>query len=150
MKNNQINLSKEIIERSLKKDWHLAKNEWTVEDFYYTKDPTTCLCGHSPVNKVCILKNKFTGKEVEVGNVCVTKFMEMNTNQLFESVSKIDFDPTKSISSKTIDHFYKKGVITGSDMLFYHDIRLKRGLTEKQLIWKININEKILDTIDTV
>jgi hypothetical protein len=67
-------LSKQITERSVATTWDEAKLEWDIHRLYNADSPQTCLCGHSPIKKICVIRNRENGKLAEVGNCCAKKF----------------------------------------------------------------------------
>ena len=55
---SEYKLSKGIIALSQASKWSQAKLEWQLDHIYKEEEPDTCLCGHYPINEICILKNK--------------------------------------------------------------------------------------------
>lgn len=50
----RFKLTKEILKLSDSNYWSDAKLEWNFEYAYYSEEPQTCLCGHFPINNICI------------------------------------------------------------------------------------------------
>ena len=48
-------LGREIIALSEADHWDLARLEWGIEDIYMQQEPEACLCGHFPINELCVL-----------------------------------------------------------------------------------------------
>jgi len=139
-------LTEEIINLSESKLWESAKLEWNFEYAYQSEQAQTCLCGHSPISNICIIKNFKNLIETEVGNCCVNKFIGIDEgNKIFLSIKKIKNDRTKSISLEVIEYLKKKKIIDQIEFRFYIDILRKRNLSYKQLEFKKKINQKFVD-----
>jgi hypothetical protein len=57
-----------------KEDWDLCRQEWSGE--YYTQESAKCVCGVRIVEQY-LIKNRMTGCELIVGNVCIKQFKEL-------------------------------------------------------------------------
>lgn len=136
-----------IIEKSVSKQWDIAKQEWVLIDVYETDEPDTCLCGHYPIKEICVLKNKLNHESVEVGNCCVKKVWNFGSEKILKSIKSIRKDISKSINVECLKLAFKKNIITEKDYNFYLDIWRKRNLTEKQEKWKKDINKKVLNIL---
>jgi hypothetical protein len=93
---------------------------------------------------MCVLQNKRNGKSAEVGNVCVKKFLGLNSGKIFDSLKRVRDDIAKALNPDAIDFFFEKGVISGWERKFYIDTWRKRNLSRKQATTRQNINEKVL------
>ena len=139
-------LTEEIIKLSNSGSWSSAKLEWNFEYAYYSEDLQKCLCGHYPIKNVCVLKNSDNGNETEVGNCCVNKFLGIEDgNKIFTSIKKLKVDRSKSMSPEVLEYLRKKKVLTDFEYLFYSDTIRKRKLSEKQLVLRERINQKLID-----
>jgi len=140
-------LPKKIIELSKANTWDRAKQEWVLHDIVdYDYYEYNCLCGH-PIKELCILKNKYNGKETIVGNCCVKKFLKhFNSERIFSSIKRVKKEINKSFNTDFIQIAHDKGIITDWEYDFYMNIWCKqnRQLAKKQLLKKIEINKKIL------
>jgi hypothetical protein len=143
---NKTRLTEEIINLSASQYWHEAKLEWRLETIYEADalDPETCLCGHFPIIEVCIIVNTKNDNEAIVGNVCVNKFLGLPSDSMFRSLKRVKKDIQKSLSIETIEYAYNKKWIKEKDRVFYLDTHKKRNLTEKQMQWRIDINQRII------
>lgn len=140
----EYKLTTEIINRSQSNNWDAAKLEWLLQEVFESDDPDTCLCGHFPINEICILRNSVTGNQVVVGNCCVKKFIGLPSDKLFQAVKRIRKGLENSLNADAIQHAYEKGWITQWEANFYFDIMRKRIFSPKQKGIKIRINEKVL------
>jgi len=108
---NFITLRDEILERSHLKEWEKAKLEWSLVAIYQSEENMECLCGHYPIREICEIANEKTGHTVEVGNVCVKKFLEIDSNKIFAAVKRVKKDINKGLNKDAIMHFHKVGIL---------------------------------------
>lgn len=140
-------LKLEILKRSRAKDWDVAKAEWRLVDVYETNEPDTCLCGHHPIIEICSIKNSFTNNTVDVGNVCVKKFLGFRPDLISASLKRIRKDQTKSISAEAITFFQSKGILNQWEYNFLQENLKRRNLSANQIQKRIEINKKIIASI---
>src|ERR1051326_1760272 len=107
----EYRLTTEIINRSRSNNWDAAKLEWQLQEVFESDDPDTCLCGHFPINEICILRNRLSGTQVVVGNRCVKKFIGLPSDKLFQAVKRIRKDLENSLNADAIQHAHEKGWI---------------------------------------
>lgn len=142
---NSYKLPEMIIKKSKANTWDKAKQEWKLDRIVQSYSVKYCLCGH-PIKEICILKNIKSGKKVIVGNSCVKKFMKMNSYKLFQSIKKVKGDIQKNFNADFIQFAYNKGIIPKKDYDFYMNIWRKKKLSQKQMLWKTDINKRILNS----
>lgn len=152
MTDNKFKLIKEIIELSESKIWLMAKEEWSLNyiekiDLSDGEEPETCLCGHFPIIELCHIRNKINNREAVVGNVCVTKFMGINSDSLFTSIRRISSDNSKSISDELAIYAKDHGMLTDWEYKFCLDTKGKRKLSQKQMLKRVQINERLINSI---
>ena len=92
--------------------WEVARKEWKLVEISEADEPETCLCGHFPIIELCTIHNTVTGKSVDVGNVCVKRFLGFRSDLIFQSLKRIRQDITKSIGADAAAFFYERGVLT--------------------------------------
>lgn len=142
----QFKLTEEILKLSNSEIWESAKEEWSFEYAYYSQKQQTCLCGHSPIRNICVIKNRENRNVTEVGNCCINKFLGIEDgNKIFISIKRLKEDLTKSMSSEVLDYLNSKKILSSFEYDFYTDIIRKRTLTHKQVEVKKRINKKLLD-----
>lgn len=144
---SEYKLTQEIISRSVAANWDLAKLEWKLIEVYKETDPLFCLCGHSPINEICVLLNFKNKKEVIVGNCCVNKFIGLESDKIFQAVNRIVKNINSALNIETLNHAYKKRWINDWEKNFYVDIMRKKKMTEKQKSKKVEINRLVLSKI---
>lgn len=138
---------REIVALSKASTWDRAKLEWELESVYDQDEPDTCLCGHYPINEICIIVNRENGNSAVVGNVCVKKFLGLPSGPIFQAVKGVKRGVRKTFNEETILHAQRKGWITQWEVNFYLDTIRKRSLTEKQAAKRKQINDKILSKV---
>lgn len=141
---SEYRLTQEIIHRSQAKTWDEAKLEWQLVEVYQQEEPDTCLCGHFPINEICVLRNKRNQHTIEVGNICVKKFLGLPSEKIFQALRRIAKDESKALNAEAIQHAYERGWINDWEKQFYFDTMRKRRLSDKQLAMRKQINHLVL------
>ncbi len=141
---SEYKLSQEIINLSFSKIWEQAKLEWQLAEIYHQDEPDTCLCGHYPINEICVITNKINSNSVEIGNVCVKKFIGLPSDKIFRSLKRIAKDDSKALSAEAIQHASDKKWINSWETNFYFDTIRKRKLSTNQLAKRKQINQLVL------
>lgn len=142
--NKRLKLFEEIIKRSESKDWTSAKNEWYFQYIYYASEEQKCLCTQQ-IHNICVIKNKISGVETEVGNECVKQFLGISTgDNILKSIQHLRNDSCNSLNLHALDYLFENKVINIKDYDFYNGIRSKRNLSQARLKWKLDINQKFL------
>lgn len=137
-------LAKEIVRRSHADTWDRAKVEWHVEEIFRQEEPDTCLCGHFPINEICVLRNSVNGEIAEVGNRCVKNFLGLESGRIFQALHRIIKDDGKALNAESIQHAFARGWINAWEKEFYFDTMRKRNLTDKQLRVRKKINKRVI------
>jgi hypothetical protein len=140
-------LSAEIIKRSRAKDWATARREWALLSIYEADEDETCLCEHTPIREICVIRNSVTGQVAEVGNVCVKRFMGIRSDLIFTALKRIRKDVTKSLSPDAIAFFYQRRVINDWESEFLQNTCGKRSLTDAQMRKRAQINQHMIDIV---
>jgi hypothetical protein len=60
-----------------------ARDEWILTNIRCADVSETCLCGHFPINNICVLTNRRNAVTVEVGDECVKRFKGINLDLVF-------------------------------------------------------------------
>lgn len=138
-----------ILKLSDATDWDVAKKEWRLVGVFEADENETCLCTHYPIREICTLENRLNRNQVEVGNVCVKRFLGFRSDLIFNSIKKIRNDLSKSINEDTIVFLKGKQFINDWEYKFLQNTHKKRNLTPAQLEKRAQINKKILLYIKT-
>ena len=93
------NLIDHILAHSTANIFEDAIKEWTPVGFYC--DHGKCPCGQ-PIIQHCIIENHTNQQRTVVGNICVQRFMHINTGTTFTSLQTIMQDISKHPSKDLI------------------------------------------------
>ncbi|HBX4538976.1 TPA: hypothetical protein MH262_18565 [Klebsiella pneumoniae] len=143
MADAKYQLTSRITRLSQADEWESARKEWQLDRIYKTEKPVSCLCGHSPISNVCVLKNTVNRRTASVGNCCVKRFMGLPSDTIFNAVDRVSKDNSKSANIQTLTLALEKRLITQWEYHFYVDTINKRKLTVKQAATRERINRKL-------
>ncbi|EIZ1085905.1 hypothetical protein MPI44_004453 [Klebsiella oxytoca] len=143
MADAKYQLTSRITRLSQADEWESARKEWQLDRIYKTKKPMSCLCGHTPISNVCVLKNTVNRRTASVGNCCVKKFMGLPSDTIFNAVNRVSKDDNKSANIQTLKLALEKKLITRWEHDFYVDTMNKRKLTTKQTTTRKRVNQKL-------
>lgn len=124
--------------------WSDAKNEWRLVGIEMQEDWDNCPCGKE-IKELCYIQNKINGNKTYVGNVCINKFIGIDTGNLFDGLRRLIEDETANANEDLIIHSYQLGYIFEEEYQFLMQTRKKRILSSKQLAWKKKINRRIIN-----
>lgn len=141
---NDYRLPESIVARSVADNWQAAKLEWTLDRIYKSDSTDRCLCGHV-IRECCLIKNHHTGKDAVVGTCCVKKFLELDTQGLFNALQRIADNLGRSPSVALIDFAFQRRWIDGWQQQFSIDTHRKRKLSPRQKAKRVEINQAILE-----
>jgi hypothetical protein len=135
-----------ILELSLASAWNRAREEWDLKGVYLQPyPPGTCLCGHCPIHRHCILVNRHNGREVTVGSCCVKRFLGIDGDPLFRALERLIKNPLgASLTEDLIRFAFDQGILNERETDFYLDTNRWRRLSPKQEYWRQVINIKVL------
>jgi len=150
---NAQKLKENILSLSSSDDWAIAKWERRL-DYIYFLEPgqweqlQSCLCGHYPIQEVCVVKNNINWNLAEVGNQCVKKFMvSLDQTSMFDSLSRIKRDRKASASVDLINYSHRKLFINDWEKDFCISTYGKKKLSGKQQDIRVKINNKIVRSL---
>lgn len=136
-------LKEHILPMSNSGDWNNAKNEWRLVGIEIQEDWDNCPCGKE-IKELCYIQNQLNNNKTYVGNVCVNRFIGIDTGNLFAGLRRIIDDETANANEDLIIYAYKLRYIYENEYKFLMQTRRKRVLSEKQLEWKRKINRRIV------
>jgi hypothetical protein len=105
-----------------------------------------CPCGQE-IKEHCYIENIKNGKTTYVGNVCINRFMEINTGSLFDGLKRIRNNPSANVNSALIEYAKTKGYLHEGEYKFLLETMRMRKLSVKQKAWKAKISFRILNEI---
>jgi hypothetical protein len=144
---SEFQLTERLLELSVADIWDEAKLEWKLDSVWREDEPDTCLCGHFPINEICLLRNQRNNNTAIVGNRCVKKFTNLPSDLIFQAIKRIEGDDERAINAETIAHAHAKGWINTWERSFYMDTWRKRRLSGAQHSKRVQINRKIIANI---
>lgn len=144
MEHNFERLKEHILPLSQSDDFYHAKNEWKLVDVEINEDWDNCPCGQD-IKELCYIKNQLNENTTYVGNVCINRFLEIDTGSLFDGLKRIAKDVNANANQDLIIHAHKLGYIFENEYKFLMSIKRKRNLSEKQRAWKQKINCRIIN-----
>ena len=136
-----------ITSLSTSTNWEEAKKEWYLAHIEIASPEEVadneyqCLCGHKHLKELCYIKNKKNGKEVLVGNCCVKKFLNLESDPIFRAVKK------GKVNIATVDYAFKRGIITEWERGFLKSTIRKRKLSFKQSAVLERLHKKIFGEV---
>ncbi|WP_448227501.1 hypothetical protein [Pseudoxanthomonas mexicana] len=143
MDHNVERLKAHILPLSHSSRFEVARTEWDLVSVEITEDFDHCPCGQE-IKEHCYITNRITGHSTYVGNVCINRFIGIDTGSLFDGLKRITKDPYANANLDVIEHGRKLGFIYPSEYEFLVSTRLKRKLSDRQLEWKRKINRRIV------
>lgn len=146
---NEAKFKAAILGASISQIWDEAKAEWLLHFVYYDPaDNRSCRCEHSPINQICVIRNRRNSAIMEVGNVCVKRFLRLLSSRIFSVIKRLQSDVLKSLNPISLDLFKERGVISHSEEQEYLTYWRKRTtLTDEEKIQKLDINQRVLDYV---
>lgn len=136
-------LKAHILPRSVAQEFESARSEWDLMYVELSDEPDHCPCGQQ-ILEHCYIRNRLTRHETYVGNVCINRFLGIDTGNLFDGLKRIRNEPSANANESVIEYAQQKGFLFDKEYQFLHSTKLKRKLTDRQLAWKVKINRRIL------
>jgi len=146
MTQNFERLRDHILPLSLADNFEVAKSEWILEAVEVSEEFDSCPCGQE-IKEHCYIRNKLTGRQTYVGNVCVNRFIGIDTGTLFDGLKRIQRDSNANANLAVIEYAEFKGFLFEKEPDFLRATIRKRKLSTAQIAWKIKINRRILNQI---
>lgn len=146
MEHNFERLKAHILPLSKAKDFETARTEWKLLAVEISDEFDNCPCGQE-IKEHCYIENSRTGKQTYVGNVCINRFIGIDTGNLFEGLRRIAEDNTANANDDVIEYANERGFLFDKEYDFLMSTRRKRKLSLKQIEWKRKINRRITNQI---
>lgn len=136
-------LKEHILPLSLASTFEKARTEWTLESIEISDEFDSCPCGQE-IKEHCYIRNRVTGHLTYVGNVCVNRFLGIDTGSLFDGLRRIKENPSANANLAVIAYAERRGFLFEKESEFLRSTVRKRLLSEKQKAWKEKINRRIV------
>ncbi|GIK70932.1 MAG: hypothetical protein BroJett020_22270 [Bacteroidota bacterium] len=144
MEHNFERLKAHILPLSRAKDFETARTEWKLIAVEISDEFDSCPCGQE-IKEHCYIENTRTGHKTYVGNVCINRFIGIDTGTLFDGLKRIAEDESSNANEDVIEYANERGFLFDKEYDFLMDTRLKRKLSPKQIAWKRKINRRIIN-----
>lgn len=144
MTQNFERLRSHILPLSRASSFEVARIEWVLESVEVSEEFDSCPCGQD-IKEHCYIRNTVTGHQTYVGNVCVNRFIGIDTGQLFDGLKRIKDDPMANANLAVIVYAEDKGFLFDKEPEFLRATARKRKLSAAQKAWKMKINRRILN-----
>jgi hypothetical protein len=135
-------LKAHILALSSNSDFQIAKTEWDLIGVEISDELDECPCGKE-IKEHCYIHNKITGRETYVGNVCINRFMRLDTGTLFAGLKRIKADGDAAPNAALIEYANSHGYLYANEYEFLKQTARKHRLSDKQLSWRRKINRRI-------
>ena len=147
---NENNLRRVMLPLSLSNIWEYAKQEWVIDHIEWLdrdEPPRTCTCEHYPIRELCFMKNRYTNHEALVGNVCVAKFLGIDSLNIFSGLDRIRADVNAATNVALAEYAHGAGLIDDWELGFLVNTARKRKLSMKQGMKRYEINRRLITQI---
>jgi len=137
-------LKAHILSLSVAQRFDVARTEWSLVAVEISEEFDQCPCGQK-IKEHCYIRNRLNGRETYVGNVCINRFIQIDTGNLFDGLKRIARDLTANANRDLIEHAYRMGYLySEKEYAFLKQTMLKRNLSKAQIDWKVKINRRIV------
>jgi hypothetical protein len=137
-------LKAHILSLSVSQRFDIARTEWSLVAVEISEEFDRCPCGQD-IKEHCYIRNRLNGNETYVGNVCINRFIQIDTGNLFDGLKRIAKDLTANANNDLIEHAYQMGYLYGErEYTFLKETMRKRNLSDAQIAWKVKINKRIV------
>lgn len=133
-----------ILPLSVSQRFDIARTEWSLVAVEISEEFDQCPCGQD-IREHCYIRNRLNGNETYVGNVCINRFIQIDTGNLFEGLKRISKDLTANANNDLIEYANRMGYLYGkNEYNFLKQTMRKINLSAAQIEWKVKINRRIL------
>lgn len=137
-------LKAHILSLSVSQRFDVARTEWSLIAVELSEEFDECPCGQE-IKEHCYIRNRLNGNESYVGNVCINRFLQVDTGNLFDGLKRIAKDLAANANNDLIEHAYRMGYLYGEkEYTFLKQTMRKRNLSAAQIAWKVKINRRIV------
>lgn len=137
-------LKAHILDLSVASSFDQAKFEWELDAVEISEEFDQCPCGKE-IKEHCYILNTRNGNKTFVGNVCIDRFLGIDTGNLFDGLKRIALNPSANANADLIEYAWDNGYLFGeNEYEFLKSTMKKRILSLGQISWKRKINNRIL------
>lgn len=132
-----------ILSLSQTQNFEQARHEWDLVSVEISDELDNCPCGQE-IREHCYIRNRLTGSETYVGNVCINRFLQIDTGTLFDGLKRIRSNLAARPNTALIEYANQAGFLFDKEYGFLTSIKRKRALSPPQSGWLEKINRRIL------
>ena len=137
-------LKAHVLPLSRSQNFETARREWSLYAIEVSEEMANCPCGQE-IKEHCYIENRITGHRTHVGNVCINRFMGIDTGTLFDGLKRIAKDHSASANEALIEYAWRNGYLYGTNEYeFLQQMAHKRKRSSAQKAWIEKINRRIL------
>ncbi len=130
---------------SLAASFEIARREWSLVGMEISDEWDNCPCGQA-IKEHCYLNNRLNGNHTYVGNVCINRFIQIETGNLFQGLRRIAKDLNANANADLVEHAYRMGYLYNEkEYIFLRQMVGKRALSPAQASWRAKINRRIVN-----
>lgn len=107
---NFEHLKAHILPLSVAKIFEAARQEWELVAVEISDEWDNCPCGQD-IKEHCYIRNRYNGNTTYVGNVCINRFIQIDTGNLFDGLKRIAQDDSANANIDLIEHAYRMGYL---------------------------------------
>lgn len=144
MDHNLQQLKSHILPLSESEDFDIARSEWRLVAVEISQEFDNCPCGKE-IKEHCYIENTLNGNKTYVGNICINRFIGIDTGTLFDGLRRISENETANPNEDVIKYANERGFLFENEYNFLMETRFKRKLSPKQVDWKKKINKRIIN-----
>jgi hypothetical protein len=143
-RHNFESLKAHILPLSVSQIFDVARKEWSLIGVEISDEFDQCPCGQD-IKEHCYISNRHNGNATYVGNVCINRFIQIETGSLFDGLKRIAADLTANANNDLIEHAYRMGYLySEKEYNFLKQTMRKRDFLPAQIAWKVKINRRIV------
>jgi len=137
-------LKAHILALSVSRSFEVARGEWSLVGVEISEEWDQCPCGQD-IKEHCFIRNGVNGNETYVGNVCINRFIQIDTGNLFDGLKRISKDVKANANNDLIEYANRMGFLYGeNEYIFLKETMRKKKLSVAQIAWKEKINRRII------
>ena len=91
-------------------NFEIARREWDLVDVELSEELDNCPCGQE-IREHCYIRNRLTGHTTYVGNVCINRFIGIDTGNLFDGLKRIARNHSANANLDLIEHARRLGYL---------------------------------------
>ena len=101
-----------ILDLSVASNFAQARFEWKLDAVEISEEFDQCPCGKE-IKEHCYILNTKNGNKTYVGNVCINRFLRIDTGTLFDGLKRVTLNPSANANADLIKYAWEKGYLFG-------------------------------------